>query len=331
MTEREAHYYQVLLDGRVLCTLCPQACRLREGESGCCRGRVARGEKLYAVNYGRISALALDPIEKKPLYHFHPGRLILSVGTVGCNLRCQFCQNWRIAHEEAATELIAPEQLVALAEEAKGKGNIGLAYTYSEPLVWFEYIFDTARLARQRGLKNVLVTNGYINPDPLKELLPYLDGVNLDLKGPDSFYQKHCGGRLAPVKKTAAQLVGRVHLEVTSLIIPGENDSPAAIKDLVDFVASLDRKLPLHLSRYFPQYRLNIPPTPLATLEQIYRAAREKLDYVYIGNIADPKYSATDCPRCGTVLVERLFSGVQLDGIKDRYCTNCGEEVDLVL
>ncbi|NLC52978.1 MAG: AmmeMemoRadiSam system radical SAM enzyme [Firmicutes bacterium] len=331
MTERKATYYRTLPDGKVLCTLCPQACRLEEGESGRCRGRVARGQKLYTVTYGRVSALAFDPMEKKPLYHFFPGSLVLSVGTVGCNLHCQFCQNWRIAQGEAATEQISPEQLVKLAVEAKGKGNIGLAYTYSEPLVWFEYIFDTARLARKRGLKNVLVTNGYLNPEPLKELLPYLDGVNLDLKGPDAFYQKHCGGRLAPVMKTAEQLAGRVHLEVTSLIIPGENDSPDTIRDLVGFLAGLDRKIPLHFSRYFPQYRLDNPPTPFATLEQAYRLAREKLAYVYIGNITDPKYSATYCSGCGAVLVKRSIYGVKLDGIENGHCAACGKEVDIIL
>ncbi|HHW12877.1 MAG TPA: AmmeMemoRadiSam system radical SAM enzyme [Firmicutes bacterium] len=330
MPEKEAAYYQALPDGLVLCTLCPQACRLYEGESGRCRGRVARGKKLYTVNYGRVSAVALDPVEKKPLYHFYPGSLVLSVGTVGCNLHCQFCQNWRIAHDEAATEQVSPEQLVALAVEAREQGNIGLAYTYSEPLVWFEYILATARLAREQGLKNVLVTNGYLNPAPLKELLPYLDAVNLDLKGPDAFYQKLCGGRLTPVRKTAEQLAGRVHLEVTNLLIPGENDHQDAIEDLVVFLAGLDRKIPLHFSRYYPQYRLKIPPTPLATLEQAYRLAREKLDYVYLGNVADPKYSTTYCPRCGAVLVERLFYGVKLDGVKNGHCAACGEEVDLI-
>ncbi|NLM36823.1 MAG: AmmeMemoRadiSam system radical SAM enzyme [Firmicutes bacterium] len=330
MAEKEATYYQTLPDGRILCTLCPQACRLGEGESGRCRGRVAHGKKMYTVNYGRVSAVALDPVEKKPLYHFYPGSYVLSVGTVGCNLHCQFCQNWRIAHDEAATEQILPEELVALAVEAKEKGNIGLAYTYSEPLVWFEYILETVRLAREQGLKNVLVTNGYLNPGPVQELLPYLDGVNLDLKGPDAFYQKLCGGRLAPVRKTAELLAGRVHLEVTNLLIPGENDRPEAIEDLVGFLAGLDRRIPLHFSRYFPQYRLNIPPTPFATLEEAYRLAREKLDYVYLGNVADPRYSATHCPRCGAVLVERLFYGVKLGGIKDGHCAACGKEVDII-
>lgn len=331
MTEQESLYYQVLTDGNVLCTLCPQACRLAEGKRGQCRSRVARGKKLYTANYGRVSAIALDPIEKKPLYHFYPGSLILSVGTVGCNLHCQFCQNWRIAQDEAETEAVTPEALIALAVRAKEQGNIGLAYTYSEPVVWFEYILDTARLARQQGLKNVLVTNGYLNPEPLEELLPYLDGVNLDLKGPDRFYRQYCGGRLAPVMKTAAQLVGRVHLEVTNLLIPGENDDPDTISHLVAFLADLDRKIPLHFSRYFPQYRLDIPPTPPSTLEQAYRLAREKLAYVYIGNLGDSRYSVTHCPRCGAALVERSAYQVKIDGIKDRHCVACGKEVDLIL
>ncbi|NLY91821.1 MAG: AmmeMemoRadiSam system radical SAM enzyme [Firmicutes bacterium] len=318
-------------DGNVLCTLCPHACRLADGEKGRCRGRLAQGKKLYAANYGRISALALDPVEKKPLYHFYPGSLILSVGTVGCNLSCQFCQNWQISQEEVETEEYSPSELVALAGQLQEKGNIGLAYTYSEPLVWFDFILDTAKLAKERGLKNVLITNGYLNPQPLSALLPYLDAVNLDLKGSDFFYRKHCGGRLDPVLTTARRLAGEVHLEVTNLLIPGENDQPAEIKTLVDFLAGLDRKIPLHFSRYFPQYNLAVPPTPLATLEEAYRLAREKLSYVYLGNISDARYSATFCPQCGALLVKREAYRIKTDGIKDGRCGQCGEEVDLIL
>lgn len=292
---------------------------------------MARGRKLYAANYGRVSALALDPIEKKPLYHFYPGAMILSVGTVGCNLSCQFCQNWELSQDEVETEKFSPAQLVELAVGLQEKGNIGLAYTYSEPLVWFDFILETARLAKKEGLKNVLVTNGYINLQPLAELLPYFDAVNLDLKGPDAFYRKHCGGRLDPVLKTAGRLAAEVHLEVTSLLIPGENDQPAAIKTLTAFLAGLDRKIPLHFSRYFPRYRMAIPPTPLATLEEAYRIARAELPYVYLGNIAEAGYSSTYCPRCGAMLVEREAFRVRTDGIKEGCCARCGEEVDFVL
>jgi pyruvate formate lyase activating enzyme len=285
---------------------------------------------LYAANFGRVSALALDPIEKKPLYHFHPGTMILSVGTVGCNLHCQFCQNWQLAQEEVETEEISPANLAALALRLQAKGNIGIAYTYSEPLVWFDYLLETAKRAHRQGLKNVLVTNGFCNPEPLRELLPYLDAVNLDLKGPDLFYQKRCAGHLGPVQNTARLLAGRVHLEVTSLLIPGENDHSEQIKALVRFLAELNPKLPLHFSRYFPHYRLDIPPTSLPTLEEAYILAREELSYVYLGNIGSTKYSSTCCPQCGAVLVERRGE-IVVGGIKDGQCVACGEEVDLIL
>lgn len=330
MGTKEAAYYRVLPDGKVLCTLCPHACRLGEGERGRCRGRVAHGAKLFAANFGQVSALALDPIEKKPLYHFHPGALILSVGTVGCNLHCQFCQNWQLAQEEAETEEISPADLVALAVQLQAQGNIGIAYTYSEPLVWYDYLLETTRRAHRQGLKNVLVTNGYFNPEPLRELLPYLDAVNLDIKGPDLFYQKRCAGHLGPVQKTAQLLAGRVHLEVTSLLIPGENDHRDQLKALIRFLADLNPKLPLHFSRYFPHYRLEIPPTPLATLEEAYDLAREELSYVYLGNIGNTKYSSTYCPQCGALLVERRAK-VVASGIKDGQCVACGEEVDFSL
>ncbi|NLG84200.1 MAG: AmmeMemoRadiSam system radical SAM enzyme, partial [Firmicutes bacterium] len=250
----------------VRCLLCPHACRLRDGQAGLCRVRRREGEKFYTLNYARVTALALDPIEKKPLYHFYPGSAILSAGTFGCNFACGFCQNWTISQEEAPSEVIAPAHLVALAERERDVGNIGLAYTYSEPSVWWEYVFDAAVLARERGLVNVLVTNGFLNPDPLHALLPYLDGVNMDLKGPEEFYRRVCRGRLAPVEAFAeAVLAAGVHLELTNLLIPGYNDSEEDLRDLVDWVAGLDPEIPLHFSRYFPQYRFTAPPTPLET------------------------------------------------------------------
>ena len=330
MPEHECLYYHPLPEGIVVCTLCPHACRLQEGERGRCRGRYAKAGKLYAANYGRISSLVLDPIEKKPLYHFYPGSLILSVGTVGCNLTCRFCQNWQIAHQDAATEEMAPEELVALALRWQPKGNIGIAYTYSEPLVWFDYVMASARLAKAKGLKNVLVTNGYLNPEPLAALIPYLDAVNLDLKGPEPFYQTYCGGSLAPVQKTAAQLAGRVHLEVTSLLLPGENDREEDLAALISFIAGLDRKIPLHFSRYFPQYQMKIPPTPLSSLKKAFYLAKEELPYVYLGNIPDDGiFHNTYCPECGALWVERRGFTATVT-VQDRCCSGCGREVDLV-
>ncbi|MGQ9779213.1 MAG: AmmeMemoRadiSam system radical SAM enzyme, partial [Bacillota bacterium] len=248
------------------CLLCPHGCRLQDGREGVCRVRRREGEKLFALNYGRVTALALDPIEKKPLYHFYPGSAILSAGTFGCNFACGFCQNWRISQEEAPSEFIPPARLVAMAERERAAGNIGLAYTYSEPSVWWEYVLDAAVLAKERGLVNVLVTNGFLNPGPLRELLPYLDGVNMDIKGSEEFYRRVCRGRLTPVKAFAeAVLAAGVHLELTNLIIPGYNDTEEDLQALIDWVAGLDPEIPLHFSRYFPQYRFTAPPTPLAT------------------------------------------------------------------
>ncbi|NLY89154.1 MAG: AmmeMemoRadiSam system radical SAM enzyme [Firmicutes bacterium] len=334
-TPQEIRFSRCLQEGTVLCTLCPQACRLQEDERGRCRVRFRRGDKIYLSSYGQVSALALDPIEKKPLYHFYPGALILSVGTVGCNLRCDFCQNWGIAHGEAPTEYLSPKDLVELADNYRARGNIGLAYTYSEPLVWYEYVYDTARLAKEKGLKNVLVTNGYLNPEPLRELLPFIDAVNLDIKAwEDDFYRRHCEGRVAPVRKAAEIMAKKVHLEVTNLLIPGENDREEETRELVRFLAGLDRRIPLHLSRYFPNYRLQLPPTPLRVLENAYKVAKEELYYVYVGNIsvdARTEYNRTNCPDCGQVLVERTGFAARVTGVDGGRCGNCGREVDLVL
>ncbi len=330
MTKQKVSYFHSLTSGKGVCTLCPQACLLQEGKTGRCRGRYVREGKIYSSNYGRVSSLALDPIEKKPLYHFYPGSLILSVGTAGCNLTCKFCQNWQIAHEEAEAEEISPEDLVALAIHYQPKENIGIAYTYSEPLVWYDYILDTARLGKEKGLKNILVTNGYINPEPLEELIPYIDGVNLDIKGNDRFYETNCGGRLEPVLNTAKKLAGRVHLEVTNLLIPGENDKEEEITNLVCFLAELDKKIPLHFSRYFPQYQMTASPTPVSTLERAFALAKEKLCYVYLGNIRDSRYSQTLCPECGQLWVDRTLE-VTISGLKDGHCTSCGKEADLIL
>lgn len=328
--EVPTHLYRAVGSGRVICALCPQSCALSEGERGKCRVRVARGPKLYLENYGQVTALALDPIEKKPLYHFYPGSAILSVGTFGCNLACRFCQNWEIAQAKASAEYIQPEELVALAEKARARGNIGLAFTYSEPLVWYEYVLDSAKLAKKAGLKNILVTNGFINPAPLQELLPYIDGVNLDLKGwTDTFYREYCGGRVRPVLETVRLLAEQVHLEVTNLLIPGVNDDEAEIEQIVEFVAELDQRIPLHFSRYFPNYQMDLPPTPVSTLQKAYQIAKERLAYVYLGNIADQRYSSTTCPDCGEIWVERNGFSTRIRGLQAGHCQGCGREADL--
>lgn len=227
----------------------------------------------------------MDPIEKKPLYQFNPGRQILSAGSWGCNLRCAFCQNWEIAHGEPGVRRIEPDGLAALAA-AQGANNIGVAYTYSEPMVWYEYMKDTAAAVKNRGLKNVLVTNGYIEPGPLSELLPLVDAMNIDLKGfRDDYYGNICGGSLAPVLRTVESATKACHVEVTTLIVTGLNDKPAEIDELSQWLASVNPEIPLHLSRYFPRYKMELPPTPADTLVKLRDAARKHLRFVYIGNM----------------------------------------------
>lgn len=323
-----ALYWHPLGDGKVACELCPQDCRIAPGRVGACRVRKNHDGTLYSTNYAQASAVALDPIEKKPLYHFYPGRVILSLGTVGCNLRCSFCQNWQIAQENAPTRELLPERAVALAEE-QGESCIGLAYTYSEPLVWYEYVLDTARLAREKDLKNVLVTNGFVQPKPFTELLDVVDALNIDVKGfTDKYYRGICHGSLEPVLKSVELAVqAGCHVELTTLLVPGLNDTPEEIEALVNWIAALSPAIPLHLTRYFPQYKMSLPPTSWASLELAWKIAREKLRYVYIGNAETERGQNTYCPQCGALLVERRGYRIKQPGVEQGRCSHCGYQV----
>ena len=247
------------------CALCPHACLIPPGRHGRCRVRFNRGGVLEMPFHGRLSSIAVDPIEKKPLYHFHPGKNILSVGFVGCSFRCPFCQNHRISQDTGVpTREVSAGELVALAEQ---EGSFGIAYTYSEPLVHLEYVLEACRLARARGLKNVLVSNGFVNPQPAEELLGLLDAANIDLKSFNpEFYRQEIGGELEEVKRFLTQARGRIELEVTTLVIPGRNDGPEEMEAIAAFLAALDPAIPLHLSAYHPQYRYTLPPTPPDTI-----------------------------------------------------------------
>jgi pyruvate formate lyase activating enzyme len=293
------------------------------GGTGICGVRRNKGGTLTSMIYGEISSEGVDPIEKKPLYHFYPGSGIYSVGTVGCSFKCRFCQNYTISQNpDHPTSYRSPRDL---AKTARSSGSIGIAYTYSEPLVWFEYVIDACREARREGLKNVLVTNGYVNRDPLTELLPLVDAFNIDLKSfSEEFYGKVVGGRLGPVRETIAEVAGRkgVCLEVTTLVIPGYNDGAEEMGRIAGFLASLRTDIPLHLSAYFPRYRFDAPPTPAAVLERLREVAREKLEHVYIGNVAGG--SDTRCARCGSLLVERRGYRVRLPSLDRGRCARCG-------
>jgi pyruvate formate lyase activating enzyme len=279
--------------------------------------------------YGKAAAVALDPVEKKPLHHFHPGREILSAGTVGCNLRCPWCQNHHLVEGTAPLFAVTPEGLVA---EALRAGSVGLAYTYNEPTVWFEFVLDCCRAAKAAGLANVLVTNGFIEEGPLAELLPLVDGANVDLKTADPALYRRIGGGLPGVERTIRSMAAAgVHVEVTSLLVTGASDGEGSVRGIVDFLAETDPEIPLHLSRYFPSYRYDAPPTGEEALLAAYRVARERLPYVYVGNIHLGGTEDTLCPGCGAAAVRRQGYSVDASGLDGRNCRRCGRKLRFVV
>lgn len=326
---KEALYYTQKENNKVACHLCPRECIISEGKAGICRGRINHDGRLYAKTYGECSSIAMDPIEKKPLYHFYPGSQILSIGTIGCNLKCQFCQNWHISQDIVPTKQISPEDIAKYAEEYN---SIGVAYTYNEPSIWYEFVLDTARVVKQRGLKNVLVTNGYINELPLLELLPYIDALNIDLKSmEETFYYDICGkGQLDPVLNTIKIAKDNgCWIELTNLIIPTLNDSVDQIDNLICWILEeLGDNVPLHFSRYFPQYKMNLPPTPISTLEKIYHQALQRLKYVYIGNACEIEGDNTYCPVCKQIVIKRKGYSISQYNLKNGRCMGCGFEMD---
>jgi pyruvate formate lyase activating enzyme len=282
---KEALYYEKLDGAKVHCRLCPYNCIIQDSKHGACGVRINKSGALYTEVYGKATAIALDPIEKKPLYHYHPGEYILSLGTRGCNFHCDFCQNWNISQElDAPAKDITSEEAIAKAKEL---GSFGIAYTYNEPFIWYEFVLDTAKLAKKEGLENVLVTNGYVNIKPLEELLPFIGAMNIDIKSfNDDFYKKICKGRLQPVLDVIKASAKACHVELTNLLIPTLNDSESEITAMVDWIyENTGPQTPLHFSRYFPCYKMKLPPTPVETLKMAERIAKKKLKHVYLGNI----------------------------------------------
>jgi len=328
---KEALFYRLIDEdkGIIQCLLCPKECKIKENQVGFCRARKNIQNKLYSLIYGRISSWGMDPIEKKPLYHFFPGTTVLSLGTIGCNFSCSFCQNWTISQESierVRVEELSPERAVELALK---NHSPGISYTYSEPLIWYEYVLDTAKLARKNHLKNILVTNGFINPQPFQELLPYIDALNIDLKSfRDSFYRKYCQANLFPVLQTIDLAKSSAHVEITNLLIPGLNDGEEEVKELVDWIAARGKNIPLHFSRYFPSYRMNIEATPLSTLYRARDIAQKELKYVYLGNIWDEEANNTYCGNCKRLLIRRTGYHIHNLGIDQQgRCKYCQEQV----
>ncbi|WP_372641612.1 AmmeMemoRadiSam system radical SAM enzyme [Ancylomarina sp.] len=327
-----ALYYESLSDQRVRCTLCPHSCFISEGLRGICHVRMNRDGILFTDVDGRYSVINMDPIEKKPLYHFFPGSSVLSLGTKGCNMRCKFCQNHEISQaipgDYPYMRVFSDEGILEIARESNS--CIGIAYTYNEPTVFFESMIVLARKAKLNDLKNVMVTNGYINPDPLDELLEYMDAFNIDLKAfRRGFYKKYTHSQLDPVLESlkTVRLSGR-HLEITHLVIPGLNSKDKEFEELVTWVAGeLGPDTVLHLSRFFPAYQLIIDPTPIDLLYRFYDIAKEHLNYVYLGNVNTRFGNDTSCHHCGQDLVRRFNYMVEVIGLEKGHCSACKKQV----
>jgi len=310
---------------------------ISDHKKGFCDMRENIDGKLYTLNYAAASSVAVDPIEKKPLFNFYPGSTVLSLGSVGCNFRCKHCQNWNISQaglDEVSLREILPEDAVKLAKEYKCKS---IAWTYNEPTMWLEYTIDSAKLAKDNGLKSIYVTNGYMTEESLDMIGPYLDAANVDLKGiSEQFYKELCDARMQPVLDNIKRIYDKkIHLEVTNLMIPGYNDSEKNIESLVNFmVDEVGVDVPLHFTRFFPYYELkNVPPTAVADLEKAYKIATDAgMKYVYIGNVPSGTGENTYCHNCGEVLVERDGYQIMANSIKmDKKCPKCGTKADIIV
>jgi pyruvate formate lyase activating enzyme len=328
-TAVEARYYERLGGKEIRCLLCPRECRVGDGGRGACKVRENRDGTYRTLVYGHACAVHLDPIEKKPFFHVLPGTQALSLSTVGCNLSCKFCQNWQISQsrpEDVETREMPPAQIVAQAVSLRAPS---IAYTYGEPVVFIEYMQDIAKLGREKGLRSVVVSNGYIRKEPLLDLCRLVDAIKIDLKAfEEPYYRDICGGTLQPVLDTILTIHSqKVWLELVYLVVPTLNDNAAKIRDMARWIsANLGPDVPLHFSRFFPQYRLeNLPPTPVSTLDQAYEICREEgLHYVYVGNVPGHKAENTYCPNCSRRIITR--GGYRLENldVKNGKCRFCG-------
>jgi pyruvate formate lyase activating enzyme len=334
--EREARFWKEIDEQKVKCTLCAHRCNINSGSKGICGVRINEKGKLKTLIYGSVSSMAVDPIEKKPFFHFYPGTQAFSLGTVGCNFKCLNCQNYSIStanHDSIYVRDIMPDRAIEL---AKSKGCQGIAWTYNEPTIWHEYTFDSAKIAKSSGLYTAYVTNGYISKDALLEISPYLDAMNVDVKSfNENFYNKVCKAKLEPVIKTcelAKEL--NIHLEVTYLVIPGYNDDLKEIKKFCKWVVKkLGEDTAVHFSRFHPDYQMmDANQTPFETLHKIFKCAKEAgILYPYIGNVPHGDYENTICPNCGTKCIERYGFTVSTDGLKEEKCANCGKKLPIIL
>ncbi len=328
---KEAMHYKKLKNKSVQCFICPRKCIIKQNKYGFCRARKNENGTLYSMVYAAPCSVNIDPIEKKPLFHFLPGTTAYSIGTAGCNLRCKFCQNWQISQampDEVPFINLPPEKVV---EEAINNNCKSIAYTYTEPVTFYEYVYDTTKLARKKGIKNMCVTNGFINQEPLKQLYKYIDAVNIDLKGfTDKYYREITGAWLQPVLDTIKTVhkMG-VWLELTNLIIPGLNDDMKIIKKMCEWIKKISPNIPLHFSRFFPDYLMrDYPPTGENTLIKAAETAKKAgLNFVYIGNIRTKKDQKTRCSKCNKIIVDREWFMITENKLKNGKCYNCQTKV----
>lgn len=332
---KEAILYEKVNE-RVRCSVCNRRCSIPEGGRGFCLTRENRNGKLYSLIYAAVSSAAVDPIEKKPLFHFYPGSFVYSLGTVGCNFRCKHCQNWNISQaviDEAYTEDIPPEEAI---ETTKRYNCRSIAWTYNEPTIWLEYTLDCAKLAHKDNIKTVYVTNGYMTEETLELLSPLLDAANIDLKGmTDEFYKTVCSAKLQPVLDSIKWMHDEgIHIEVTNLIIPGYNDSEDELRALVRFmVDEVGVEVPLHFTRFYPHYKMqHLPPTPTETLLKAREIALEEgMRYVYVGNVPGLSEENTYCYNCGELLVQRYGFQINRLNLKKGRCPSCNAKIDIII
>ncbi len=328
--EPEAKYWHKIDDGeKVQCDLCPQSCVIKPGRKGTCKNRGNKKGRLTPLIYGKVAAVHMDPIEKKPLYHFCPGSQILSVGFIGCNFHCPFCQNYSLVEGDAPLDGVEIDDLV---RTARKHNSVGISFTYNEPLVNFEWVRDCSKAFREAGMKTTAVTNGYLNPEPFKELVELIDAFNIDLKySTDENYREYSGARKPQVIKDNIKLAYEVsHVEVTHLVVTGINDDEAAFLALVEQIAAINPEIPLHISRYHPMYKYHEPSTPLEFLEKAFKIASERLQYVYLGNVLSDEGSSSHCPHCGALLVRRSGYHTSVMGLDGSNCADCGKETNFI-
>lgn len=330
---KEAYLYSKIKDNKVRCDLCSHRCVVEEGSKGICCVRENRNGILYTLVYRKLISENVDPIEKKPLFHFQPGSYSLSIATVGCNFKCFFCQNYQISQMPCDNGIVegrdvSPEAIVNHALDYDCKS---ISYTYTEPTIYFEYALDTARIANKNGLKNIFITNGFMTPECIEMIAPYLNAANIDLKSfSEETYKEKIGGKLKPVLDNIKNMHKRkIWIEVTTLIVPGLNDSTDELKSIAGFLANIDKSIPWHLSAYHPQYKSDLPPTPLNSIEAAIRIGKGAgLKYVYGGNIFSGGYEDTYCPDCNKKLIKRQGFSITGNNIRNGDCKNCGKSID---